>query len=705
MRWNPLWLGLAVLVLLLAGNVAASAADFDLTASDGTYTNRILLEWEKVSGPVPVGYYVIYRSENGGRFREIATRDSRFTSYRDTRVFPCNVYAYYVSVVWDYSPRPESNVDEGYTLITPATPQGMSWSELPLLEGLELSWDAVSAAQYYEIRRHATQTSSAIRSWTTERPTVQFTDIGPCTPSYWVDVRSCSDCGCSAWSDLLQQPPADAAAEAPSGQVVVAASVGMLDQINLSWTALADTDSYEMYRADTQTDSYALLDTIEVDHYTDTSVQGCRDYWYKVRGCTGDYGCGPFSEPVSGSSIASIPTAPTNLDSAKVIDQCAFAFTWDAVPGATYYEITYSQYPSGVSSYEVATVQDPVYVRPGPDACSPVCDYAISVRVAACNCSGCSAESYGSASWRTVDIGEIPAPANLTSAHSTSDGEGSTLDIGPAIVLTWDPVSNATHYQVFVEPFEDQTDPDLSQSRQSVVDPVCTEANQALGLAKYWVRGCCCCTCGPFASLTAAKSAPAQSVQGLQASEGSMAHGISVSWDSLFGITGPLVTKGYYQVERTHGDEASEVVWTGQDNAFFDRDVIPCEPYSYAVVACNETGCGPKSEPVVGWAGTPRTPAVTLIPEEGDSPATLKWISIPGAEYYEVRRLSQAQADPQSTSSGELVAVVMGPHPLGTYVTYPIEKDSSLSGYYYYTVLACNGCGCSSSDGLFAVYH
>jgi len=704
MRWNPLWLGLPVLLLLVAVN-GAGAAGFDLTASDGEYSNCVLLEWDKVSGPVPVGYYVIYRSENGGRFREIATRDDRFTSYRDFQVFPCNVYAYYVAVVWDYSPRPESNVDEGYIAITPEAPQGMAWSELALDKGLELRWDDASGAEYYEIRRHETQTSPAIGSWTTERSAVEFTDIGPCTPNYWVDVRSCSECGCSAWSILQQQPPIGAAAGPPSEQVVVAASVGELDQITLTWNALPDADSYAVYRADTQTGSYSLIDRIEVLRYADASVQGCGEYWYKVRGCYRDCGCGAFSEPASGSWLASVPAAPTNLVSSKVPGQCAFAFTWDTVPRATHYEITYSQYPSSVSTYEYATVGNPPYVHAAPDSCSLACDYAVSVRVAACNCSGCSAESYVSASWRLTDIGEIPAPMNLTATQSTSDGEGSTSDVGPAIVLAWDPVPNAAHYQVYVEPFDDQTDPDLSQARQSVVAPECEEANQALGLAKYWVRGCCCCTCGPFASLVAQKAALATSVLGLQATEGSMAHGVQVSWDSPFGETGPLARKGYYQVERTYGDEPAEEVWTGQDSRFFDRDVIPCEPYSYTVIACNAGGCGPESEPVEGWAGIPNVPAVTLIPEEDDSPAYLKWLPPLGAEYFEVRRLTHSQASPPSTSSGELVAVVMGPHPLGTHVTYSIERDSSLSGYYYYIVKACNACGCSDYKGLYPFHH
>ena len=184
-----------------------------------------------------------------------------------------------------------------------------------------------------------------------------------------------------------------------------------------------------------------------------------------------------------------------------------------------------------------------------------------------------------------------------------------------------------------------------------------------------------------------------------------MAHGVRVSWDPFFGEMGPAVRKGYYQVERTYGGEAPEVVWTGQSSYFFDSSVVPCESYSYLVYACNASGCGPGSEPVVGWAGEPQAPAVNLIPEEGGNPAYLKWISLPGAEYYEVRRASPAQVADPSTSSGVVVAVIVGPHPPNTPVTYAIEQDSSLSGYYYYTVVACNECGCSAYKGLIAVYH
>lgn len=704
MRRICLWIGL---VAALVGPCVACAAkdDFELTASDGRFSNHVLVEWDEVEGPVPVGFYVVYRAEEGGRFRETATRGRDQTSYRDYRANPCVTYRYYVAVVWDYSPRPESNVDEGYTSILPAIPQGIAWSELPLHGGVEMSWNTASGAEYYELRRHQTQTESAVLSWTTSRESFEFTDIGPCTPRYWVDVRSCSACGCSAWSDLQQQPSIPAVGGPPSGHVTASASVGALDQITLAWNALPGADSYEVYRADEQTGSYILVDRIEAEHYEDAFVQGCRDYWYGVRGCNGDCGCGPFSEPVVGSCLASIPAKPANLTSAKAPDECAFAFTWDPVPGATHYEITYSQYPFAVSTQEHAIVEDPMYVHAGPAMCGPVCDYAVSVYVAACNCSGCGGESYSTAVWRTTNIGEIVAPANLTAVQSNSLGDTSPFDVGPSIVLTWDPVANVTYYQVYVEAFDGQTDPDLSQSRQSVVDPVCSEANQSLGLAKYWVRGCCCCTCGPFSFVIAQKSAPGEPVENLQATEGTMPHGIRVSWDSFFGVTGPLIRKGYYQVERTHGDEASEVMWTGQSTGFFDGNVIACEPYSYVVHACNESGCGPGSEPVVGWTGKPEAPAVTLLPEGGDSPASLKWISMPGAEYYEVRRASVAQLAQQPGSSGYVVAVIMGPHPPNAALTYPIEEDSSLSGYYYYTVVACNACGCSASEGLIAVYH
>lgn len=181
MRRNPLWLGLTVLVLLM-GNVAAkAAADFELEASDGEYDHCILLEWEEVSGPVPVGYYIVHRSENGGRFREIATRDENQTSCRDYQVFPCAVYAYYISVVWDDSPLPESNVDEGYIITMTNTPQSLSWRELSLYGGaLELSWEEIPGADYYEIRRNRTQTGSVVATWTSETSSYELIDVGPC---------------------------------------------------------------------------------------------------------------------------------------------------------------------------------------------------------------------------------------------------------------------------------------------------------------------------------------------------------------------------------------------------------------------------------------------------------------------------------------------------------------------------------------------
>jgi len=579
MRGNPRWLGLAVLVLVM-GSVAAGAADFELEASDGEYDHCIVLEWEEVTGPVPVGYYIVHRSESGGRFRQIAIRDEDQTSYRDYQVFPCGVYEYYISVVWDYSPLPESNVDEGYTVAIPNAPQSPSWRELALGDSaLELSWEEIPGADYYEIRRHETQTGSSVLSWTTERPTVEFTDVGPCTYRYWYDIRSCSECGCSAWSSPQQQPSIYAIPRRPTW--ITPTTMNDVCQPYLEWQGDDIAQTYELQRIAQQiglSNDYESLGTVSESNVvlTTTANSDCSRRWeIYVRACNCD-GCSEWSFPTfivwGGGDLP----APERVTADAITSDHygeGLRISWNNVPGCTGYRIfESSSQPDTLNRRPVwtgTTTQAEIF---GSSVCSP------TYWIQACCVCGCG------------DL--VSVQASTEASHAVvSDVRASIGTQSTAVRVDWTPGPGHDFYDIY------RRGPD-EVAYELIVSGVWDATYRDVNVIpcqtySYKISGCNACGCGPLSEAAEGSAGWVRCVPEVWMHNYDDGSPVSIEWRGC-------ADARWHQLIRTDPETGETVVVAelaippgeeDQTHIYEDRPPKRNVWYQYSVQACNECGC------------------------------------------------------------------------------------------------------------------
>ena len=135
-----------------------------------------------------------------------------------------------------------------------------------------------------------------------------------------------------------------AAAKTVTYQVTVG-TVGSLtaisaryDRIKLTWAAVADATSYEVYRAMSSTGTYTLLSTTTALTLTDTSLTTGKRYYYKVRAVRSVEGTDVFGAYSAIRSAVPVPASVTSVV-AKSARYDRVKVTWAAVTGASGYQV------------------------------------------------------------------------------------------------------------------------------------------------------------------------------------------------------------------------------------------------------------------------------------------------------------------------------------------------------------------------------
>ena len=171
-----------------------------------------------------------------------------------------------------------------------------------------------------------------------------------------VDVeRECDEGGDS----LIPEPT-----EAPEAPVLSALADS--DSINLSWNAVDGAEFYVVRRSTTPGGPYVTLsDNLVATVFDDDSVQVGTTYYYVVvaHGVAGD--SDPSNE-ASATIFQQAPDAPTNL--VATADTDSIVLTWDAVAGATSYNVKRAEVSGGPYT-TIAVVAEETYddtsVSPG----------------------------------------------------------------------------------------------------------------------------------------------------------------------------------------------------------------------------------------------------------------------------------------------------------------------------------------------------
>jgi len=192
----------SVSVVKLAPLVTPPAAPTGVSASDGSYTDRVRVSWSASSGAT---YYKVFRNTSNTHAGEtVLTTSATSSPYDDTSATPGTTYYYWVQACNTAGCSGYSSYDKGYraTSITPpAAPTGVSASDDTYTTKVEVSWSASIGATYYKVFRNTSNTHVGETVLTTSATSSPYDDTSA-TPgtTYWYWVQACNTAGCSTYS-------------------------------------------------------------------------------------------------------------------------------------------------------------------------------------------------------------------------------------------------------------------------------------------------------------------------------------------------------------------------------------------------------------------------------------------------------------------------------------------------------------------------
>jgi fibronectin type 3 domain-containing protein len=248
----------------------------NVQASDGTYSDKIVISWDH---PGASSYKVYRATSSSGPWNNMIAWPY-YSPFNDTTVPDTNTYWYRVSAV-DSSGQ-ESDLsyppNSGYKKTALAPPTNVQATDGTYSDKIVISWDHPGASSYKVYR--ATSSSGPwnnMIAWPYNSP---FNDTTvPDTNTYWYRVSAVNSSGQE--SDLSNTDSGYKVLAPPTN---LQASDGTYsDKIVISWTYSTGASYYEVYRATSSSGPWNnVVGYPSSSPLNDTTVPDTNTYWYRV---------------------------------------------------------------------------------------------------------------------------------------------------------------------------------------------------------------------------------------------------------------------------------------------------------------------------------------------------------------------------------------------------------------------------------------
>jgi fibronectin type 3 domain-containing protein len=317
-------------------------------------TNVVNLNWSSLAKATG---YNIYRTTGNSPWQKIGSTTQFVTGFVDTTVTNDVLYYYAFSGSLDGTDSVWSNVVTGspHARTIPA-PQNLV--ARPGDASVTLSWDPVPGANQYTL--YSATVAGGPYSYYTYfySNAITATGLGNGTPAHFVVVASTPEGVSSDYSAEItatpqaNNPPTTISLPPPSFTNQLEQNEG----IYLSWSAPAGATSYHLYRSlyytTTQTQLWTLVGTPSGQTFFDPDVTNGVGYQYAVAGVANAIeGPWVFSSVITPKSTD--PLGPTGVYTHS--GNGTVTLSWDAVAGATQYDIYSSATPGGPYSFNTYT--------------------------------------------------------------------------------------------------------------------------------------------------------------------------------------------------------------------------------------------------------------------------------------------------------------------------------------------------------------
>ena len=496
-------------------------------------------------------------------------------------------------------------------------------------------------------------------------------------------------------------PPFDGVAYAQAGLSAVVAPDG--DSVILSWGAISDADSYEVWKGDGRGSSVdwgtSALASVTTPSYTDEAVTAGATYSYAIRPVD-DGTAGTWSN-VESVTIPGGTTAPTGTPTVSVAADglTAVDVSWTSVSGATQYHIQFWHAALGNDWERISGNQTSPYNHTGRN---PGTEYFYVVR--AVNAGGNGKWS----NWRT-DNSKITLQSTTTVPKLTLTHVSRTT-----VRLTWTPTTGAAEYDLQRKKVVAGTGSDASTDYARLPSSLLSGLSHTDSAAEFDVENADETTtvtyhyrvqaidsngvAGDWSSEKTV-SIPASGVRLVApatfAASAASHTSIRVTWDARDGAD-------YYQLQSKSGTGSYSSPIRVESNSYNHTNLSPLTKYTYQVRAVNINGPSDwTAERSATTRSTPTStgqmPMVTGLTVTDESTAAdgpkvkLTWNAVSGATHYEIQRFNPADGTPawaNPADGGGLASGLITVEDNDKPTTYEDITEALAEGQTYYYVVS-----------------
>lgn len=437
-------------------------------ASDGDFW-YVELTWDSMPG---AHTYRVYRSTtttppDPGDYYKKDIYDPQ-TTWLDYGADPYTTYYYWIVSCLEPICGPLDEYDAGWRKFRP--PYNVDASDGTFTDKVTITWGVDDVVDYFKVFR--SETAGGEKTLLGMPTGLSYDDLSGApglTYYYWTmacDSTYCSDYSGSNTGWRAWVSPAN----------VLAGDGTSTAWVEVSWDSVPGATGYKVFRCSgTATGSCGTeISSPLSSPYNDAGASPGVDYYYRVKACAGASNCSDFSAYDSGWQA---PSAPANIQASDGTYTDKIQVTWDAVPGATSYEL-YRYIASSGTPNHIASPSGTIYNDTAP---APGRDYWYWVK--ACVGSNCSDLSDNDGGWRSVI-----APGNVQAS------DGTHLD---KVAITWDAVGVAASYRVHRADSETGTKVQIGSPTTSSFDDATALPGRTY---YYWITSCAWGNCGGYSA-------------------------------------------------------------------------------------------------------------------------------------------------------------------------------------------------------------
>lgn len=204
-----------------------------------------------------------------------------------------------------------SSVTGGGESVMPAVPSKVTATQGTLEDSVMIQWDEVDDAEYYVIYK-AIDTPESFKVIKTRVEGLTYSDT-PVSSGRTFYYRVAAGNG-NKWSGASVEVKGFALKGAPMPPETVSVTGNEIGRITLTWAAVINADSYNIYRCDVKYGTYEKINTADVTGtaFTDTNVTPDKKYYYKIVPVN-EYGQGAFGSILSGTALQQVPVWPGSV--------------------------------------------------------------------------------------------------------------------------------------------------------------------------------------------------------------------------------------------------------------------------------------------------------------------------------------------------------------------------------------------------------